>query len=125
MKTIGELRKLLLDNKGEIKIGDLVFSYEEGKDIDINLCNHLLMWLQGNNDDSCLLEKINFSIASEYEEEKREKTKEENKTINLELEQTKKKLEIIENEKKDFSLFIGKVEAYEKLLMGRDVTISK
>ncbi len=123
MKTLGELRKLITDNDGVLEIGALKFTYKIGEDVDVKLDEWLVMWLSKNNPDATLLSGKNFSKTNDIDE-MRQTVKEKSENF-----QNEKKAQetLMEAEKKlaDAQNAIGKVEAYEKLLIGRDITISK
>lgn len=106
MKTLGELRKIIIENNGEFKIGGLIFKHSAGNDVDVHLDGRLIMWFEtGEKDDALLTDKI-YSIITTEE-----------KTQDIGTDNTAKDIEK--------AVALGKVEAYEKILIGRDLTISK
>ena len=115
MKTIGDLRQLIKENGEALVLGELVFTWKDGEDIDIKFQGRLIQWIQETVSDETELHAAETSQSSDIERafEKKKNTEAlEAKIVDLE-----KKLQ--EN-----ALSIGKVEAYEKLLIGRGVTIS-
>jgi len=124
MKTLQDLRDLISQNDGKITIGALTFSYNkiDEADIDVHFQNVLIMWFSGTFDATSPLSEM-YTVTSVFEEqkaalrEKMEKKKEEANTPAPVVAETNK--ESVEQ----FAL--GKVEAYEKILMGRDLTIGK
>ena len=123
MKTLGELRQLIIEHDGTLQIGALKFTYATEEDIDINFDGQLVMWFSKDKSDDCLLSAETFSISTDVNEA-REALKEKN---DGKREECKAKEALAEAEKKltEARYSIGKIEAYEKLLIGRDITISK
>lgn len=123
MKTLGELRETIVSNGGELQIGALVFKCQSDTDVDVHFDGQLIMWFPKNEAGSALLCDKVFSISGDVDEaraalkRKRDGEREEHKTNEFLAEAVKKEL-IAQNA-------IGKVEAYEKLLIGRNITISK
>lgn len=130
MKTLKDVRSLILQNGGEIKIGNLIFKHEEGKDIDVYIKDRLVFWIHGHETDDSKLDEIYGTIATEIE------NLNDSSSIENTLRQQITDLEMANKEKEKiiYSLkedsqnneFVrGKVEAYEKLLISREVTIGK
>ena len=123
LRTLGELRELIIENEGVLEIGVLKLTYTLESDVDISLGGQIVMWASRNRPDEAFLTDEIFSIANDINEakealkEKREGKREENNAKEL-LAKAEKKLLEAQNA-------IGKVEAYEKILIGRDLTIGK
>lgn len=121
IKTIGDLRKLVEENEGEIKIGSIVITYKQNEDIDIHFDGSLIEYYNsGSASESNLIEEGSFSIM-DSPSILREKNEKERK----ELRELKEEMEVKDKRFVENNLSLGKVEAYEKLLIGRDITISK
>lgn len=122
MKTVGELRKLIADNGGELKIGGLTFTYDGKDDIDVSFAGELIMWFgSGNNENDLLTDEGNFSVSSTFKELK-DKVKVSQdlnltlQTLQTEKEELEKTVEGLKHVANDNVLAVGKVAAYEKLL---------
>lgn len=123
MKTLKDLRKIIINNGGELKIGALKLTYDEGKDVNIFLDTSLVMWVASGETDRCLLADVAHTVNSDVSEaqtaleEKREGRRQENKAQEAVDEANKKLAEA--------ATAIGKVEAYEKMLIGRTVSLGQ
>lgn len=115
MKTIKDLREVLDKNDGTLKIGQLVFTTKEGDDIDVNLDDNLVFWVSKELPDDTLLAEIDGTVSSIIES--RIKAQQKNKEL-------KTKLEEMEKNQVDSQFALGKIEAYEKILINRSVTVS-
>lgn len=121
MKTVKDLERLLSSVKGNLEIGKLSICQEQGdvsdKDIDVRFNGNLIMWLTaGSWEDDTLLKNAGWTISSDVEEG--EVAKKKVIKLDKELEDARKQIE-------EKSLALGKVEAYEKLFIGRSITVNK
>jgi hypothetical protein len=125
METIGDLRELITKNDGTLKIGALEFRYackedenDELNDVDVYLEDEMIMWIQGRNHGNTKLSggDLEFTVSGDIRESKK---------ILREERSASKKLEEAEKKMSEAATAIGKVEAYEKLLVGREITIGK
>ena len=120
MKTIKDLRELIKLNNGEIKIGNLLIRCQEDEDvredIDFYFNDHLAQWIGLGETDDKILSELDLNMDSYFKDNSEEK-----KELKGQVEELKD--ELLKNG--DSKLIKGKVEAYEKLLIGRDVTIGK
>jgi uncharacterized protein YwgA len=123
MKTVKEFRDLITSEGGEINIGCISIKYQEGQDIDIYACDRIFAWLNSNLEDRQNLSDVIVSVENTWSnpsDDKKLIIDLENKNSDLDKELSVAKLAL-----RDSGLLIGKIEAYEKLLMGRDLTIGK
>lgn len=131
IKKLGELRKLIEENDGIIHIGRFDIKYSSGADIDFRLDSNLIMWIGSGSDDDELLDGLFHSVDSKFEtkkgdgkdevaELKDQKSKLEKKILE-QGDRIEKLVKLYDESKKD----LGKVEAYEKLLIGRTVSIGE
>lgn len=139
LKTLKDLKNLLDENDGEIRIGKLVIRYDADKtNIDFADGTKYYAWINSDNfvkDDKELSE---LSISFDPSFENRESTNQElinTQTKNKELQNAqvsiKSEVEKLQNEfenkhSSDFQNLnknIGMVEAYEKILLNRKITI--
>ena len=118
METVGHLKFDIGKNGGfELKIGQLSFEYEGGEsDIDIKLEDDLIAYVPSGTSDDTALKDVELSVMGDIKRGK-EALREERKATKL--------MEEAEKIRQESILAVGKVEAYEKLLIGRDITISK
>ena len=126
IKTIRDLKNLIGVNMG-LKIGCISFEYpNEGGDIDIELNGQLLAWFDKPADET-LLEDVNSTVSSDFTglKEKIDGLKEEKREIEIKFKEIETERNTLLEIKKSGELALGKVEAYEKLLIGRDLNISK
>ena len=134
MKTVKDLRKVILENDGQIKIGELEINHKEKGDIDFKLKGDLMIWICSSQDEEAELSQVSVSINEDINSLKGdvEKTKQ---TIQ-DLKENKSELEekILKQGEKIQELLkkydeskkgLGKIEAYEKLLIGRTVSIGE
>lgn len=119
IETIGDLREVIKQNGGELKIGKLTLAYEENGDIDINFDDSLIQWFSASNNDT-------FSLTDEatytYQDSPTQ-VREEEGVKWKEYREMEKKLAELEKTATDNNLALGKVEAYEKILIGRAFTV--
>lgn len=111
IKTIEDLRRLIDENGGKITIGKLTISMnnvDARADIDIKLGHELKYWVLSTIEDTTLLDGEDV-LSVLYRPE----------APNKEQEKTRKERIIVDNK------FEGMVEAYEKILIGREITIGK
>jgi hypothetical protein len=131
MKTLGDLRELLKANDGKIEIGGISIIGIENQDIDIKYGYQLVAWYSSTQDSENLLDD-DGTFTKDFSFRKKIEGSDKEKILNEQLEEKEK---IIEENKKEITgletmvhsnaLAVGKVEAYEKLLIGREITISK
>ncbi len=118
MKTVGDLRKFISEHSGELVLGSLSFEMPAGPggDIDVHLLGDLITWFpKGTSDDEPLASSTMCNLEIK-----------EGKEAKAEVSRLKEEMENIKKILPPTDLFaLGKVEAYEKLLIGRNITISK
>lgn len=130
MKTIKDLRDLLSANDGKIKIGSLTIStsQNEREDIDIHFDNRLLTWIRRVENDDGLLEKSSTSLNGDFDTDSLQKDNilhlDKISSLEVELQSTKKELDNALLLVRNSELALGKVDAYEKILLGRHLTVS-
>lgn len=129
IKTVGDLKKLIAASEGDLKIGPFSFRHIPDEDetvkvdVDIYFNDTLFAWFSGPQDDAAL--DSGFSVAGEFKDIKKNEAEFKMKISALETENETLKSEkavvvdLLETQK----LSAGKVEAYEKLLIGRTVTL--
>jgi hypothetical protein len=118
MKTLNELKDAITNSDSDLKIGQLSFGYAGGAsdDIDIHLDGDMIAYIENETLGDTKLEDIELIIMSDIKRGKEALKNERD---------AKKRLEEAEQMKNEAVTAIGKVEAYEKLLIGRQITISK
>lgn len=121
MKTVGDLRKAIKDNGGELKIGLMRFTFEDDDDIDLHWGSELILWINKAEPDATLLDAEGITTTVDGFVASKEKIGEQA----TEIKDLKKEVETLTDKVKDGALSVGMVQAYEKILIGRDVTISK
>lgn len=99
-----KLSQFIADN-GEIEMGPVRIFGGGGRDIDVYIDNRLVAWLSAANSDVSVMESSRDSFTKE-------------------IEVVKEVEKVVEASSKEDYILLGKVEAYEKLLLGRAVTIS-
>lgn len=130
MKTIKDLRDLLSANGGKVKIGSLTIStsQNEREDIDIHFDNRLLTWIRKVENDDGLLEKSFTSLNGDFDTDSLRKDNflhlDKISSLEVELQSTKKELDNALLLVRNSELALGKVDAYEKILLGRHLTVS-
>jgi hypothetical protein len=146
MKTLKDLREAIIKNEGSLAIGQLRFIHNAGQDVDVHLGSRLVFWISSQDKDEDLLENLRGTISSDvegldhksdFEQEylckfidnteqffKRIRQNTIEEELRTDLADVKKQLAEKEKLVKNSELALGKVEAYEKLLIGRGVTIS-
>ena len=113
--SIEALRKAIIESNGKIEFEEFSLDCEgEKKDIDIHFNGKLIAWFNTDNNIT-----VSDDIKKAFEALKMEKENEGKKSKAQEI------LDEAEKKIKEAATAIGKVEAYEKLLLGRDLTISK
>lgn len=126
LKTIGDLKGLILENEGILTIGALEFKYSNGSDIDIKFDGELIQWYHAKNDnDTLLITEGMYSftnsarlIRAEFKEKKDKFDEIQKENIRLKQENTDLiKRDEINSEQK------GLIKAYENLLLNRKVTL--
>lgn len=136
LNTLGDLRNLLEQNDGIIKIGLFKITNENKRenDIDFNVGGQVALWIPKDAPDEELLSGIEVSkmIAvfrdAGKEDAQANKIMQLNETIaNFEEVENgfKKQIEQLEVIIKQKSLTEGMVVAYEKILLGRGLTIGQ
>jgi len=122
MKNLGDLKKLIEENGGVLRIGKLEFK-NTGTDIDIMISDTLVMWIKKDQDGETNLGDLDTSIMDALFNNgdlKRRAIESEKQNRELEQENVRLKAEAISSQKA-----VGKVEAYENILLGREITVSK
>lgn len=118
-----DLRRFILEADGEIKIGSVKIKHDDGCDIDVSLNGSLVCWISAGVSGDVNLVDVPTTIADNVDLKVNQNLKDEisgkNEVIEkLELDLRETKSQLSENQ-----LAVGKVEAYEKLLLGRSVSI--
>lgn len=116
MKTIKDLKLVIVSLGGVMKIGGLEFEYKIGQDIDVKLDGDLIMWVSKDIEDDILLAEVLYTVNFDVEN---------GKNARQEVKVLQKTIEELEKATGSNSLALGKVEAYEKILIGRELTIGK
>lgn len=130
MKTIKDLRDLLSANGGKIKLGSLMIntSQNEREDIDFHFDNRLLTWIRKVENDDDLLEKSYTSLNGDFDTSSLQKDNslhlDRISSLEVELQSTKKEMDKALLLVRNSELALGKVDAYEKILLGRHLTVS-
>lgn len=114
IKTVGDWRKLIDDNGGVLKINKLTLEYSANEDIDVKFDGDLLQWLGEEEKDETSINEAYWTVDSDYEKHK--ESNKENIQLKVKITELEK---TIESASKD----TGKVEAYEKILIGRTVSV--
>jgi len=100
----------------------LNFCYEgKGEDIDIKFDGELIQWYgsaQDNNNN--LIMEGGYSTTNTISEQRRR-----NRELSKELDELKETMKVLEKNSVDNSLALGKVVAYENVLLGRDLILPK
>lgn len=129
MKTVKDLRDLVQANDGQINIGGLVIATnkDERTDINIRWKGKLLTWVRGIELDGCDLSNVDTKLTDDFIVDKTTEV-----SLGSEITRLKENLNGIAKENsrllemvKQNDLAVGKVEAYEKLLIGREISIGK
>lgn len=123
MKILKDLLDCIQDSGGKLIIGDIEFA-RNGGDIDLKINGELVAWLKDDQSEKSLAEVVT-SVSSSYCTYSIHKEKD-NKSEEL-IEMNREKDECIKDLNKKIDIYSraeGKIEAYEKILMGRSVTIS-
>ena len=118
IKTIQDLDNLIQDNDGKLVIGSIVFERNDN-DIDVRVNDSLVMWFSFSNTDL-----TEFSVTGLFSK-KQDLVKEELKKVQLENENLVVEVANLNSKIKESGKLAGKVEAYEKLLMHRELTVGK
>ena len=129
MKTIEDLKRLVSENKGELKIGALIFKWDgkDDSDIDVSLNDDLVMWFgSGNKDTDSLTDDGAYTVSSNYTEMKaqNQKYRNENRALEVEFDKLQKQVGELQEKLNKSGLADGKAAAYERVLFeGRKITI--
>ena len=122
MKTVRELKELLKANDGKLTIGELEITWRgEGEDIDVHFFDEIAQWYRKDvSDDAPLNDASIYSISETVK----------NRGVALQeakanAEKLEKQIAALEKRIADASLAEGKIEAYEKILIGREITVSR
>lgn len=119
MKTVQELRQLVPEHGDKCAIGALVFENNDG-DVDVHFDDDLIQWFSKEVDGVAQLDHEDAFTKSSSLSKRREKLAE----ARSEIERLTEDNAGLQKRASEASLALGKVEAYEKLLVGRGVTIS-
>jgi len=125
MIKIGDLRRLIKEAGGSILIGEAKIKYNEGGDIDVFIGSSLVAWAHSSNGDEVPLDQITASTNGDFKKEAVQNLTEMVTEKDKEIVDLREKLERSEQDAKKNELAVGKVEAYEKLLIGRSVSIGE
>lgn len=128
MKTVGELRKLISECDGKLIIGKIYFAYKEEGDIDINLDGKLASYIRSSVSDETNLADGCIDYIYDFWDKLEPKDDDKDDVISL----LKDKVAELEKENVEikecavsYSKKKGMVEAYEKILIGRELTVGK
>lgn len=129
IKTLKDLRDILRANDGKLEIGKVKMNLsgnDENPYVDVYVDGKLAFWTKGNDETN--MSDIAYSLDQDWDSDGLQKTINTlNEKVN-DLETENKTLKSDKDDlikiKKDSEQAMGKVEAYEKILMGRSVTIS-
>jgi hypothetical protein len=122
LETVGDLRELIKANNGVLNIGTLTFKFDSDLkgDIDVNHRGSLVMWIsKGVGNAESLDSTETYSTTGVFDD----KTEEPDPQI--EIDRLNAEVRKLKKENVEASLAVGKVEAYEKLLIGRELTIGR
>jgi len=121
IKTVGDLRNIIRQNGGSLVIGQIKIDYIEGSDIDIYFDDSLVQWYNSSCEDSDSLineEAYNFTDSPSQIREKEGNSRKK-------LREAEEKIIELEKNIDKNNLTVGKVEAYENILLGRDLVLPK
>lgn len=122
IKTVGDLRKYLI-GVTHIRIGALTFYYTDEKDIDVKFQEELIMWWPAAVGDEVLLSSEEDAKSTETLADLKGDARKVTKDLlaaNEKIEELEKSGGLV-NQLGERAM--GKVEAYEKLLIGRRVVL--
>lgn len=125
LETVGHLRALLTENNNKIELGKLKISCKEGGDIDFHMDGYFCMWFSELEPDiTPLSDESKISIVTGYFD-RNKALEDQNEELQKELVVLRAELKSIKGNNEMVDINKGKVEAYENLLLGRQVTIGK
>lgn len=123
MKTIKDLEEIIKESGGVFQIGGLMFEQSSpDADIDVKIAEELVMWFSNTEDKNASLNDAEvYSLSGKFTESGKKRAQEKRaKLTELEEQNT----ELIKKAGENVSA-VGKVEAYEKLLLGRTVSLGQ
>lgn len=121
--TLGKLREFILEAGGKIKIGAVGITYSSGGDIDVHINHNLVSWIDGDHGDSVEIEDVVPTTSDDFNMDVVRNLKNDIRDYGNQIGELKTKLKEAEEVSTQNQLAVGKVEAYEKLLIGRTVSI--
>lgn len=129
IKTLKDLRDILRANDGKLEIGKikLNLSGNDGNpDVDVYVNEKLAFWTKNSDETSMIDAEYSLNQDWDYDDLQKRINALDQKVTDLETENKtlQSDKEDLLKIKKDSEQAMGKVEAYEKMLMGRSVTIS-
>lgn len=123
LKNVEDLRRLLEDNGNSVQVGKIRITTEgEGQDIDFYVGETLVYWISGVEKAETLGD-IKGTLSSEMT--RFFENSEEVADFRKEKKDMEKKILDMEVKVQEAAGAMGKVEAYEKLLIGREVNIGR
>ena len=123
--TVKELRDKILAAGGKIQVGGIVITYEEEKDIDVHSSDELIAYVSGSTEDNDLVEDRALIVNRKvYNNLPRVIDWLQFVGVKVEGVEPIVKIERILVENTEHLKLIGQVEVYEKMLLGRVVTLS-
>lgn len=129
IKTLKDLRDILRANGGKLEIGKVKMNLsgnDENPDVDVYVDGKLAFWTKSGDETNMI--DVTYSLNQDWDHDGLQKTINTlNEKVN-DLETENKALQSDKEDllklKKDSEHAMGKVEAYENILIGRSVTIS-
>ena len=127
MKTVGDLKRLIKESGGVLNFGAIRVTYvtpgvdETDNDVDVKHGHDLICWIGAEVSPDTLLEETGTFTNYVNFEEKMKGSSEKDEIIS----DLQKEVKILKNNQDENQLAVGKVEAYEKILLGRELTIGK
>lgn len=129
MKTVKDLKDLVLAQEAKVlKIGSLEFRCDgEDQDVDVYINDKMAAWVSSGNANDTPLEEVNLNVDSAVfrGEEELSEVKSDNRKLRKANEKLEERLEAVKEQYDANHVALGKVEAYENILLGRDLTVSK
>jgi len=119
--TVGELRDLVAEQENKkLVLGEITIRLEDGdKDLEIHVFDNLVQWWNVDVDPTTELTNKNQYTVSSSERD----VKENWRTATKRVEELEEAIKVAEAKAAESNLALGKVEAYEKMLLNRTVSI--
>lgn len=127
MKTIGDLREFCKSEIGSIQIGKNIkigYSGNENSDIDIYINGRFIAWIKHHNSNDTLLKDADTGYLSEFFDQSKT-TSSEQPIENAQLTEIDTLTNELNNANKELTRCAGKIEVFEQLLLGRNISIEK